>query len=503
MRVFSLYLTLVWFSTLSFWVLADADTPPRPVPELQQSITEHSGTFNGKKITYSVHAGDHFLYDDKHAPKANIYSTAYFANSKKGKADPTRPLLFIFNGGPGSSSVWLHMGVFGPKRVDLPSNGEAVGAPPYKLEHNALSLIDSADMVFIDPVGTGYSHPLGKYEGSAFWGVKEDAQIMAEFVRAFTRKHNLFNRPKYLVGESYGTTRAGAMVKELQEGWGTTDLSGVMLISSIVDFQTGDFKEGNDLPYITFLPTYAATAWYHDVIDRSRFPNLPAFLDTVRDFALGEYATVLLKGNLATDAERSSVLAQLHAMTGLSTAFLQRANLRINEFYFMKELLRDKGISVGRLDSRYVGKEGDLNAARFEADPSGYAIDGAYTALVNQYMRDELNVNRDVRYQILSGKVFGAWNWLYESNARSQGFLNVTPFIAKAMRQNKDFRVFVGNGYFDLATPFFATEHSMNHNGIDASRVTMKYYEAGHMMYIHKPSLQALVADIRTFLQEQ
>jgi len=503
MRTLSLVLVLLSLSISNFSLSAATDETPRPVPKLQQSITEHSGTFNGKKITYTVHAGDHFLYDDKQAPKANIYSTAYFANSQKAQSDPKRPLLFIFNGGPGSSSVWLHMGVFGPKRVDLPSDGEAVGAPPYNLVHNPLSLIDSADMVFIDPVGTGYSHPLGEYEGSAFWGVKEDAQIMADFVRAFTRKHNVFNRPKYLVGESYGTTRAGAMVKELQEGWGTTDLSGVMLISSIVDFQTGDFKEGNDLPYITFLPTYAATAWYHNVIDRSRFPDLPAFLNAVRGFALGEYATVLLKGNLATAADRASVLAQLHAMTGLSTAFLERANLRINEFYFMKELLRDKGVSVGRLDSRYLGKEGDLNADRFEADPSGYAIDGAYTALVNQYMRDELNVHRDVRYQILSGKVFSSWNWLYERNARSQGFLNVTPFIAKAMRQNKDFRVFVGNGYYDLATPFFATEHSMNHNGIDASRVSMKYYEAGHMMYIHQPSLQALVADIRTFLQEQ
>lgn len=502
MRILLPLVTLISLTISSLTVIADTPDTPVAIPPLQQSITEHSGIFNGTKITYTVHASDHYLYDDKQNPKANIYATAYIAETTTSRTESERPVLFIFNGGPGSSSVWLHMGVFGPKRVDLPSNGEAVGAPPYRLEHNALSLIDSADMVFIDPVGTGYSHPLGEYEGSAFWGVKEDAQIMAEFVRAFTRKHNLFNRPKYLVGESYGTTRAGAMVKELQEGWGSTDLSGVMLISSIVDFQTGDFKEGNDLPYITFLPTYAATAWYHNVIDRARFPDLPAFIDAVRGFALGEYATFLLKGSLATADERASVLAQLHAMTGLSTAFLQRANLRINEFYFMKELLRDKGISVGRLDSRYLGKEGDLNADRFEADPSGYAIDGAYTALVNQYMRDELNVERDVRYQILSGKVFSSWNWLYEKNARSQGFLNVTPFIAKAMRQNKDFKVFVGNGYYDLATPFFATEHSMNHNGIDRSRVTMKYYEAGHMMYIHKPSLEALVADIRTFLQE-
>ena len=476
------------------------EQPVATDPEARMSITQHSAKFNGKTVKYSVHAGDHFLYDEHRTPKANIYSTAYFADQQ---TSSERPILFIFNGGPGSSSVWLHMGVFGPKRVVLPSNAEPVGAPPYALAHNPLSLIDIADMVFIDPVGTGYSHPLGKYQGKDFWGVKEDAVVMADFVRAFTRQHNLFNRPKYLVGESYGTTRAGAMVKELQEGWGTFDLSGVMLISSIVDFQTGDFNVGNDLPFITFLPTYAATAWYHNAIDRSQFANLEAFLQEVRDFALGEYATVLLKGSLASEAERESVLLQLERMTGLSKAFLTRANLRINEFQFMKELKRDEGLAVGRLDSRYLGKESDLNAERFEADPSGYAIDGAYTALINHYMRTELNVKRNAQYHILSGQVFSNWNWLYERSARSQGFLNVTPFIAKAMRQNKDFRVFVGNGYYDLATPFFATEHSMNHNGIDPSRVTMKYYEAGHMMYIHEPSLIAIVNDMRQFLQAQ
>ncbi|MCP3428388.1 S10 family peptidase [Opacimonas viscosa] len=484
---------------LSVASLAES-TVAKPIPAVQISQTEHSTKINGKQVQYNVIAGDHHILDDEGQPKANIYSTAYFRTNTKNNQ---RPVLFIFNGGPGSSSVWLHMGIFGPKRVVLPSDGERVGAPPYVLADNPKSLLDIADMVFIDPPGTGYSKALGKYTGKDFWGVKEDAVIMSDFVRAFTRKHNLFNRPKYLAGESYGTTRAGAMVKELQSGWGSLDLSGVMLISSIVDFATGDFHPGNDLPFVTFLPTYAATAWYHKAIDRSRFPELAPFIEEVRQFALNEYATVLLKGSMASPTERNSVIKQLQRFTGLSERFLQQSDLRINEYQFMKEVLRDRDLRVGRLDSRYLGEDADKVGYSFAADPSGYAIDGAYTALINQYMRDDLAVNRDERYHILNGKVFGAWNWLYERNARSQGYMNVTPFIAQGMRENKDFRVFVGNGYYDLATPFFATEHSMSHHGIDTNRVTMKYYEAGHMMYIHEPSLIALSDDIRAFLNAQ
>ncbi|MET1218565.1 MAG: peptidase S10 [Glaciecola sp.] len=489
---FSLLVLLV--SSFSYSSIAE---DAKPIPDVQISQTEHEANINGTKVKYKVIAGDHHLFDDEGKPKANIFSTAYFRTNTK---TTNRPVLFIFNGGPGSSSVWLHMGIFGPKRVVLPSDAERVGAPPYMLADNPKSLLDIADMVFIDPPGTGYSKPLGTYSGEDFWGVREDAVVMSDFVRAFTRKHNLFNRPKYLAGESYGTTRAGAMVRELQSGWGSLDLSGVMLISSIVDFATGDFQAGNDLPHITFLPTFAATAWYHNAIDRTVYPELAPFLDEVRGFALNEYGTTLLKGSLASVDERKLVLEKLQAYTGLSKRFLEQSDLRINEFQFMKEVLRDRNVRVGRLDSRYVGEDADKVSYQFAADPSGYAIDGAYTALLNDYLRTDLGVDRDERYHILSGKVFSSWNWLYERNARSQGYLNVTPFIAQAQRENKDFRVFVANGYYDLATPFFASEHSMHRHGIDLDRVTMTYYEAGHMMYIHEPSLIALSDDIRAFL---
>ena len=496
MKLALIICTLLTLSVTSTLAVAEIKEVPEPI----RSTTEHSVKINDKTIKYRVVAGDTHIFNEDGAAIANIFSTAYFRTNSK---DASRPVIFIFNGGPGSSSVWLHMGIYGPKKIVIGSDAEAVGAPPYAILDNSDSLLDIADMVFIDPPGTGYSRAIGVGENKDFWGVKEDAVIISEFVRSFTREYNLFNRPKYLSGESYGTTRAGAMVKELQEGWGSYDLSGVFLISSIVDFQTGDFKPGNDLPYITFLPTFAATAWYHQAIEQSDFTSLEMFLDEVREFALNEYATTLLKGQRATEQERLNVSKQLQRFTGLSEEFLRLSNLRINEFQFMKALLRERGIRVGRLDSRYIGKNTDNISYQFEADPSAYAIDGAYTAAINDYFRTQLNVNRNTRYHILSGKVFGNWNWLYERNARSQGFLNVTPFLATAQKQNKDFRIFVANGYYDLATPFFATEHSMNHNGIDLSRVTMKYYEAGHMMYIHHPSLKALADDMRAFLTQE
>ncbi|NMH60807.1 S10 family peptidase [Alteromonas ponticola] len=492
-------LLLLSLCTLVPPAFAKEKNTPASVPEPMVTTTEHKASLNGNRVNYRVTAGETHLKDDKGNPAASIFSIAYTRTDVKNNSE--RPLMFVFNGGPGSSSVWMHLGVFGPKRVVLPSDAERVGAPPYPIETNPLSLLDVADLVFIDPVGTGYSKPLGDKEGKDFWGVKQDAEILSEFVRVYITRNKRWNSPKYLAGESYGTTRAAAMVKELQEGWGSIDLNGVLLISSILDFQTGDFTAGNDLPYMTFLPTYAATAWYHNALpDKSQYQDLESFLDEVRDFALTDYASVLLKGDLAQPAQIENVVNKLHQYTGLSKRYIEQTDLRINEFRFMKELLRDKGKVVGRLDSRYLGEDESQVSDSFEADPSSYAIDGAYTAALQHYMATDLQIDRDDPYHILSGDVFRNWDWIYGAGARSQGFLAMTPNLSRAMRQNKDFRVFVANGYYDLATPFFATEYSMNHHGMDTSRVTMKYYEAGHMMYIHHPSLEQLVKDIRAFM---
>ncbi len=370
------------FLLISFALVANesSEAPSSKAPfSANMSETTHQIRIDGKRVNYIVMAGDTVLSDKDGNPKASIFSTSYIHESK----DASRPLIFIFNGGPGSSSVWLHMGVFGPKKVVIPSDAQQVPAAPYTIADNPVSLIDVADMVFIDPVGTGYSIPLGEYEGKDFWGVRQDAQILSEFIRVFITKHQRWNSRKYLAGESYGTTRAALMTRELQEGWGTIDLNGVFLISSILDFQTGDFAPGNDLPFLSFLPTYAATAWYHDALpDKSAWDSQATFLDEVRDFTLNEYATTLVKGDLASEVEVTNVVDKLHAYTGISKQFIKLSKLRLNEFEFMKELLREQGLSVGRLDSRYVGEDANLVASRFEADPSAYAIDGAYTAAI-------------------------------------------------------------------------------------------------------------------------
>jgi|AntRauMFilla1563_2_1112583.scaffolds.fasta_scaffold02489_2 carboxypeptidase C (cathepsin A) len=461
--------------------------------------TKHSIRGKNGKLNYTAVAGDTELKDSKGKPKASIFSTAYFRSDVKNTSE--RPLIFVFNGGPGSSSVWLHLGVFGPKIVQIPSDAQAVPAPPYTLKDNALTLLDIADMVFIDPVGTGYSTALGEYEGKDFWGVRQDAEIMSDFVRQFITKYQRWNSPKYLAGESYGTTRAAVMVKELQEGWGSIDLNGVFLISSIVDFQAGDFNTGNDLPFITFLPTYAATAWYHNALpNKENYADLPTFIEEVRTFAMTEYASALILGQNVSKEAFTNVVDRLHEYTGLSKKYLEQTNLRIDEMLFMKELLRDRGLSVGRLDSRYLGVDASNVGARFDTDPSSYAIDGAYTAAMQTYLASDLNILRQQRYNILSGEVFSNWDWLYEGSARSQGYLNTGHFLSRAQRQNPSFRIFIANGYYDLATPFFATEYSFSRSGFDTQRITMKYYESGHMMYIHHPSLKKLADDMRAFL---
>jgi len=490
---------IVLWQVIGMSAQAQAQAQELSTNKFEKVTTEHMIRLTEGKIEYTVIAGNTELKDEEGKPQASIFSTYYARKNVENLQ--TRPLIFIFNGGPGSSSVWLHLGVFGPKIVELPSDAQAVPAAPYTIKDNPYSLLDIADMVFIDPVGTGYSQSLGDYEGKDFWGVSQDAKIMAKFVRHFTTVYQRWNSPKYLAGESYGTTRAALMVKELQEGWGSIDLNGVFLISSIVDFQTGDFNPGNDLPFITFLPTYAATAWYHNALpNQGNYKDLPSFLEKVREFALTDYASALIVGQNISKKTFLETVDKLHEFTGLSKMYLEQANLRINEMLFMKELLRDRGKSVGRLDSRYLGVDASNVEARFDADASGYAIDGAYTAAIQTYMASELKLIREEKYNILSGTVFSKWDWLYEGSARSQGFLNTGQFLSTAQRQNPSFRIFIANGYYDLATPFFATEYSFSRNGFDQSRIEMKYYEAGHMMYIHHPSLKQLSKDMRDFL---
>ncbi len=478
---------------------ARGDDPPKPAAKDKETAvhTKHSVTVGGKVLEYEATAGLMPLTDDDGKVQARVFYTAY---TKPGADPATRPLLFSFNGGPGSSSVWLHLGIFGPKRVALTDGGEAP-PPPAALVDNEATILDLADLVFIDPVGTGFSRAADeKTANKQFHGVQEDVLSVGDFIRLYVTKNQRWGSPKYVAGESYGTTRAAALAGHLQNRLGMR-LNGVLLVSAVLNFGTIRFDEGNDLPFVLYLPGYAATAWYHKAL-ADRPADLAAFLTEVEAFAAGEYATALHKGASLTDAERTAVADKVAKYTGLSAEFVKRNDLRVEGQRFMRELLRGRGQTVGRYDSRLLGKDANDAAERPEYDPSYAAVQGPYTEAFNAYVRGPLKYESDLPYEILTGKV-QPWNY---GPAGSNRYVNVAPTLRGAMAQNPALRVFVANGYYDLATPYTATKYTVDHLGGDAKlrdRVTMAYYEAGHMMYIHAASRAKLRADVAKFLTAQ
>jgi carboxypeptidase C (cathepsin A) len=397
------------------------------------------------------------------------------------------------------------MGAFGPRRIVV-NDPQANPPAPYQIADNTSSLLDVADLVFIDPIGTGFSRPVGRGQGRDFWGIDEDAASLARFIYAYVSRNGRWNSPKYLIGESYGTTRSAVLVNRLQSREGM-DFNGVVLISAILDFETTAFAPGHDLSYVLYLPSYAATAAYHGLIPRPR--DLAAFLDDVRRFALTDYALALARGSSLGADEAAAVRRRLAAYTGLSEEYLTRANLRVTLRQWMAELNRARGQTTGRLDARYVGPMLNLLTEGGEGDPQSRAITGAYTAAINTYLRDELRFGGDQRY-VLGGGV--QWNW-NRAPAGGPGAAvpagrNLTPYVggdlAQAMVANPHLRVEVENGYYDMATPFFAAEYTMDHLGLPAEardRITMKYYEAGHMMYLRDPDLVALKSNVAEFIR--
>lgn len=470
----------------------DGDAPEPRVYESRGQVT-----INEQRIRYSVSAGETFLHDEDGNPTASIFSTAYIAD---GYADPrTRPVAFVFNGGPGSASLWLHMGVFGPQRLALP-NAVDDGAAPYDVVENIHSILDVADLVFVDPVGTGWSRALGDSEPNEFWGVTEDAESLAAFIRLWLAENRRWNSPKYLLGESYGTLRIGALLNELEGGYTDVAINGVALISTVLDFRYDDTTPGNDIGYVGLMPGFAATAWYHGKVDRSAWnDDLEAFLADARTFAIEEYMPALLHGVMLPADRRARVVADLSRYTGLSEQFLDRANMRVTLRRFQRELRRDEGLSVGRLDSRFTGVEVDGVGEGPETDPSFYGIDASFTASMLDYFTRTLGVDITEYYSTIGG--VRGWNWDAGSSG-DNNYINVAPWIARAMRQNSDLEVLVTQGYYDLATPFFSAELMFNQPGFDQDRVTFTYYEAGHMMYIHEPSLVTFSEDVRELIRD-
>lgn len=472
------------------------DKPPEPPPE-RASVTEHAARIGGSSVPYRATAGTAVLRNDAGEARASLFFVAY---TRTEAGDPAlRPLTFAFNGGPGSSSAWLHLGILGPRRVDCP-DGPIPPRAPYRLVDNEDSLLAASDLVFIDPVDTGYSRPAPGQEGEQFHGFREDMESVAEFIRLYTTRNGRWESPKFLAGESYGTTRAAALVHHLQDRHGMY-FNGVALVSAVLFFQASHIAPGNDLPYVLTLPTLAATAWYHGRLE-DRFPDLGALVQEVEDFALGDYASLLLRGRRAAEHARGSVLQRLAAYTGLAPSFLESCDLRVTPRRFFKELLRSDRRTVGRLDTRFTGIDGDAAGEAPEYDPSYSIIQAPFTAAVNAYLRRELGFESDVVYEVLNGERVRPWKYGADADNR---YLDVATMLRQAMSRNRELRILLASGYFDMATPFAAAEWTFDHMGLDASlagNIRTTRYEAGHMMYLHPPSRRRLGQELQRLVGE-
>lgn len=460
---------------------------PSTGPWLRRSIERDSG-----QLEYLVRAETTELERPDGSPWATIFSTQY---RLEGGDPATRPITYVFNGGPGSSSVWLHLGLFGPRRVEMAEGGFAP-RPPYRCIDNPHTLLDRTDLVFIDPVSTGYSRAADGVEPSEFHGIDEDLDSVAEFIRLHLSRNARWASPKFLAGESYGTTRAAGLSVRLLRNHGIA-LNGIVLVSSILNFQTARFDTGNDLPYALFLPTYTATAWYHGKLEGPLAGELEATLEEARAFAEGEYTLALMKGDRLAGEARAIVARKLARFTGLSVEFVEGCDLRVNIGRFVKELRRGDGLTVGRLDSRFQGIDRDNAGEEYEYDPSYAAIQAPYSACMNDYLRRELGFETDRSYEILTGNVH-PWSYARFENR----YTDTSEDLRSAMTRNRDMHVHVANGYFDLATPFFATEYTFAHLGLpegERDRISMAYYASGHMMYIDEASLAQQAQDLGEF----
>jgi carboxypeptidase C (cathepsin A) len=466
-----------------------------------KSVTHHSITIGGKVINYTATAGALTIYNELDSPVASV---GYVAYTMDGVTDATtRPVMFAYNGGPGSSSIWLHMGALGPKRVVLNDPNENAPAP-YKLEDNSNSVIDITDLVMIDPVGTGISHALGKNKNADFWGVDQDIKSVSEFIKAYVMTNDRWNSPKYLLGESYGTFRSAGVADYLFNNMGIS-LNGIILISNILDDRTLAFLNGDDLSYELYLPTYAAVAWFHNKL-ANKPADLPAFLNEVRAYASGPYATALMQGDNISAAEKAQVIDKLNQYTGLSKDYLMKADLRVAEPLFTAELLRDSGETVGRLDARYKGLTQDKLTEYTFYDPQSSDISNVYEPLFMNYYYGDLKMDKKYVYHTSAYSLPDfTWDYKHAKNFSLGGSnpANTEVDLADVMTQDTHLKVVVMNGYFDLATPFYATEYTMSHLGLPAAvqkNISFKYYEAGHMMYVNPQALTELKQNISNFI---
>ena len=409
-----------------------------------------------------------------------------------------RPVTFSFNGGPGSASVWLHLGAIGPKRVRMNPDG-TMPAPPYELVDNEHTWLNQSDLVFIDPVGTGYSRAVRPELASKFFGLQGDIESVGEFIRMYLTRYERWTSPLFLAGESYGTTRASALSGYLI-GRGIA-FNGIILISTIMNFETTDFAAGNDLAYMMFLPSYAATAWYHKKLPSDlQSRSVQQVVSEVEQWAANEYSLALGKGDRLTGQDRQDVIARLSRYTGLSQPFIDNANLRVSLTLFRKELLRSEKRSIGRLDARFKGFDANYASDSPDFDASEAAIRPPYTSTFNNYVRSELNYKSDLEYYILGGGITSPWNW-----GTNNSYVDTSVALRNALARNPYLKIFVAMGYYDMATPYFAVDYTLHHISLDPmllKNFSTGYYEAGHMMYIDEKSLTRMRADVGRFIQD-
>jgi carboxypeptidase C (cathepsin A) len=476
-------------------VKEEKNTNDKPIFAEEKFVgTKHSIRIGGQDVRYTATPGQLVLRRTNGEPRGNMFFVAYTLEDVTDLR--SRPVTFCYNGGPGSATIWLHMGVLGPKRVQMAEEGFQP-APPYSLVDNEHSLIDVTDIVAIDAMSAGFSRAVEGEDPKQFHGVQPDIEAFAEFIRLYITKFGRWTSPKYLLGESYGTVRSAGVSQELQSSHGI-ELNGIVLVSSVIDFSTLSEAPGNSIYYAGFLPTYTMTALYHKKLPADVQGSLEEIMDEAREFAFGEYLLALTKGNRLTPQETDDMARKVARLTGLSPEYVKQANLRISPERFRKELLRDRRLMTGRLDSRFTGIDVDAAGEGQEFDPSNTALSGPYMALFNDYIRNELKWESELQYRT-SGPV-RPWDYGTQYRAR---YLNLVDSLRSTMARNPFLEVLVTNGIYDMATPFAATEWTFDHLGFESTyreRVHMAYYEAGHMMYIRPSMLKKFKQDVSEFI---
>ncbi len=488
---------ILWLALLSVYPSFASDNATCEKSQAKEvfSVTHHTAEVGKEKLDYTATAGQLILTDDEGRQRAQIFFIAY---EKKGAKKYSRPITFAFNGGPGSSSVWLHFGAIGPKRVLLNSDGSTL-PPPATLIDNEFSWLAFTDLVFIDPVGTGYSRPLPDKKKKKFYGFKKDIESVGDFMRLYLTRYQRWLSPKFIVGESYGTTRAVGLTEYAHEQHGIA-FTGIVLVSPVLEFSTILFNQSNDLPFMLFLPTYAATAWFHKKLpaQNSAFENM---LTRAEDWVLHDYTVSLVQGNSLERQQEHLCATQMANLTGLSSDYILSNNLRIPAWRFRKELLRDEHKIIGRMDGRLTGPDTDTAGEAGSYDPSLDPLIGVFSSAVNHYVRNDLKFESDVPYKYINYTANRAWDWSSGVH-RGQGYVDVSQKLTAAIHTNKYLKVFIASGYYDLATPYFAVKYTVNHLELDKTlrdNIVLHFYRAGHMMYTSLVTLKKFTSDIALF----